>query len=104
MKVGVRLSDLKFGPIRHPVLPDDFIERIKAFKKILSDFDAVSLEQTVDNFKRDTNPESELLIWERIANCTFRTTRLRTLQFGRTFLQFFLVPLWVRKKLRTSSI
>jgi hypothetical protein len=68
MKVGVRLSDLKFGPIRHPVLPDDFIERIKAFKKILSDFDAVSLEQTVDNFKRDTNPESELLIWERIAS------------------------------------
>jgi hypothetical protein len=67
MKERVRFSDLKFGPIQHPVLPDDFIERIKAFKKILSDFDTVSLEQTIDNFKRDTNPESELVIWERIA-------------------------------------
>ena len=68
MKEEVRLSDLKFGPIRHPVLPGDFTERIKAFKKILSDFDTVSLEQTIDNFKRDTHPEEELAIWERIAN------------------------------------
>jgi len=68
MKERVRLSDLKFGPIHHSVLPGDFIERIKAFKKILNDFDTVSLEQTIDNFKRDTNPESELVIWERIAS------------------------------------
>jgi hypothetical protein len=68
MKETIRLSDLKFGPIRHPVLPSDFIERIKAFKKILSNFDTVSLEQTIDNFKRDTDPESELVIWERIAS------------------------------------
>ena len=68
MKERVRLSDLKFGPIRHPVLPGDFIERIKAFKKILSDFDTVSLEQTIDNFKRDADPQSELVIWERIAS------------------------------------
>lgn len=68
MKEEVRLSDLKFGPIRHAVLPGDIIERIKAFKKILSDFDTVSLEQTIDNFKRDADPESELVIWERIAS------------------------------------
>ena len=30
--------------------------------------DGVSLEHTLDNFKRDANPESELLIWERIAS------------------------------------
>ena len=68
MKKQVELSDLHPGPIRHPVLPDDFIERIKAFKGILGDVDAVSLEQTIDNFKRDTYPENELIIWERIAS------------------------------------
>jgi hypothetical protein len=72
MEKQVRLSEIKFGPIRHPVLSDAFIERIKAFKKVLSEFDTVSPEQTIDNFKRDTNPESELIIWERIAN-TFET-------------------------------
>jgi hypothetical protein len=68
MKEEVRLSDLKFGPIRNPVLPGEFIERIKAFKKILSEFDSVPLDETIDNFKRDTDPESELVIWERIAS------------------------------------
>ena len=68
MKEQLRLSDIQFGPIRHPVLPGDFIERIKAFKKILGDVDSVPIEQTIDNFKRDADPESELVIWERIAS------------------------------------
>jgi hypothetical protein len=68
MKKPIELSHLRPGPIRHPVLPDDFIERIKAFKKILGDADNASLEQTIDNFKRDTHPENELAIWERIAS------------------------------------
>jgi len=68
MKEQPRFSDIQFGPIRHPVLPRDFIKRIKAFKKILSDIDSVSIEQTIDDFKRDADPESELVIWERIAS------------------------------------
>jgi Sec-independent protein translocase protein TatA len=68
MKEQPRFSDIQFGPIRHPVLPRDFIKRIKAFKKILSDIDSVPIEQTIDNFKRDADPESELVIWERIAS------------------------------------
>ena len=68
MEKQVELSHLRPGPIRHPVLPDDFIERIKAFKETLGDVDGVSLEQTIDNFKRDTHPENELVIWERIAS------------------------------------
>jgi Sec-independent protein translocase protein TatA len=68
MKEQVRLSDIQFGPIRHPVLPSDLIKRIKAFKKMLGDIDSVPIEQTIDNFKRDADPESELVIWERIAS------------------------------------
>jgi hypothetical protein len=68
MKTPLRPSELRKGPIRHPVLPDSFVDRIMAFKAILSDVDPTSLETAIDNFKRDTQPEQELAIWERIAN------------------------------------
>ena len=68
MKQQIPPADLVAGPIRHPVLPDGFVDRIKAFKAILGDVDPTSLETAIDNFKRDTHPEDELMIWERIAN------------------------------------
>jgi hypothetical protein len=64
----IPLSDIQPGPIRHPVLPDGFIERIRAFKAILGDVDGASIDQTIDNFRRDVRPESELVIWERITS------------------------------------
>jgi hypothetical protein len=68
MKKNVAPTHLHDGPIRHPVLPDGFIERIRVFKSILGDVDGVSVEKTIDAFKRDADPEKELLIWERIAS------------------------------------
>jgi hypothetical protein len=68
MKTQLQPLDLHKGPIRHPVLPDSFLGRIKAFKAVLSDVDPTSLETAIDNFKRDTHPEEELAICERIAN------------------------------------
>lgn len=66
-KKSLHPSDLEIGPIRHPVLPPDFIARVKAFKTKLGDVDKFSLEQSIDNFKRDADPEGELAIWERLA-------------------------------------
>ena len=60
------------GPIRLPVLLDGMVKRIVIFKETLGDVDTVSLEKTIDAFKRDINPETELAIWERIAS-TFKT-------------------------------
>jgi hypothetical protein len=68
MKKQVSLANLREGPIRHPTLPAEFIERIRAFKEILGDADPVSLAKTIDSFKRDANPDRELAIWERIAS------------------------------------
>jgi hypothetical protein len=68
MKIPLQPSELHKGPIRRPVLPDSFVDRIKAFKAILSDVDPTPLETAIDNFKRDTHPEEEIAIWERIAN------------------------------------
>jgi hypothetical protein len=68
MKKSVPLSHLHAGPIQHRVLPDGFIDRVKAYKARLGDVDSMSLEKAIDNFKRDAYPEHELQIWERIAN------------------------------------
>ena len=68
MKEPLQPSQLYKGPIRHPVLSDGFVDRVKRFKRTLADIDSTSLEETMDNFKRDTHPEEELAIWERIAS------------------------------------
>ena|ERR1700686_3919205 len=47
----IPLDDIQLGPIRHPVLPDSVVERIRAFKATLGAADGASLGQTIDNFK-----------------------------------------------------
>lgn len=56
------------GPIRTPLLPEGFIERVRKFKKILEEVETTTLEHTVLNFQRDNDPEKELRIWEHIAD------------------------------------
>jgi hypothetical protein len=66
-KINLPEVNLRPGPIRHPELPAELIERIAVFKKILADVDTTTLEMTVDNFKRDQHPENEVEVWECIA-------------------------------------
>jgi hypothetical protein len=64
----VELVNVEKGPIRHPVLSDDLLQRIDAFREILADVDNTTLEESLDDFKRDAHPEQEIAVWERIAN------------------------------------
>jgi hypothetical protein len=64
---NISLSDLRPGPIRHATLPPDLIARIKAYKQLLGSTDPESVDQAIDNFKRDLNPDKEVALWERIA-------------------------------------
>lgn len=43
------------------------VERIRAFKAIVGENDPTSLEEAIDNFSRDRNPDAEIAIWEHIA-------------------------------------
>jgi hypothetical protein len=63
----IELTDLENGPILHPVLSDDLLQRIKAFKQILVDVDNTTLDEVIGDFKRDVHPEQEIAVWERIA-------------------------------------
>ena len=62
------MSELKQGLIKHPILPAELIKRIKLFKSILAEVEPSSLEETIDGFQRDTAPEKEIRIWQRIAD------------------------------------
>lgn len=65
----IKISDIKGdGIIKHSALSEELIERIKAFKQVLVDVEKIPLEQTIDNFLQDTNPEREIRIWEKIAS------------------------------------
>ena len=65
----VRLDQLKPGPIRHPALSPLLIARIKSVRSTLDEVFFQSLEQWLDGFQRDADPESEIAWWERLARC-----------------------------------
>jgi hypothetical protein len=64
--VSTSSIDMEQQP-RHNKLPKTLLNRIIIIQKILHDVYPVSLEDTILNFKRDTNPDRELIIWEAIA-------------------------------------
>jgi hypothetical protein len=41
--------------------------RIESLQKVFFEVDGQTLDQWVDNFKRDVNPDRELAVWERMA-------------------------------------
>ena len=60
----INISDIKQGDIKHAMLPDELVERIKKFKELLGDVDKATLDETIDNFKRDMHPEKEIRIFK----------------------------------------
>jgi len=68
MHEKIKLSEITAGEVKHAALPDQFVERVKAYKAKLSEVEPSTIAATVDSFQRDTNPERELKIWERIAD------------------------------------
>ncbi|HEY4416828.1 MAG TPA: hypothetical protein VGO57_14145 [Verrucomicrobiae bacterium] len=55
--------------------------RIERLQKIFGDVDPSSLNQWVDDFKRDANPESEIHIWETMAYAYQTFTATNNLAF-----------------------
>ena len=64
----LKLSELRPEIANRRILPDGFIQRVINYKEKLKEVEGSSLEQTIDNFQRDLNPELELCIWEQIAD------------------------------------
>ena len=60
-------STIQPGPIRRDTLNDEQMARIRALQTVFVEVDGQTVEQWVDNFKRDADPDKELRVWERMA-------------------------------------
>lgn len=61
-------SDLHLHEIVHESLTPKQIEKITKIHSIFAEVDENSLEQTINDFKRDINPDNEIEIWMQMAN------------------------------------
>jgi hypothetical protein len=65
-------GELRLGPIRHQTLPPALLQEIRRLWHSIgkaSQGDG-SLEQWEVGFMRDTNPDQEILVWQRIERAT----------------------------------
>lgn len=62
----VKTNDIQVGPIRHESLSPALIERIKKVHGELYEVEGIPLDKSIENFKRDMNPEPNLVIWEQM--------------------------------------
>ena len=59
-------NDLRAGPIRNEVLPADLLKQIGAVYEVIGPYLGTTLEQFEISFMRDSNPESEAIVWSII--------------------------------------
>lgn len=62
----VRVNEIFESPIRHDSLSTSLINRIKIIHQIVGKFYESTLDETINDFKRDIQPEREIEIWELI--------------------------------------
>lgn len=56
------------SPIRHPELTAALIDRIRKLEETFAEVYPATLDEWLDGFKRDENPEREIAIWEQMAS------------------------------------
>jgi len=76
-------STIQPGPIRRESLPDDMVERIKIVQAAFADVDPSPIENWIEDFKRDMNPDRELAIWEAMAGAYTAYNAERTLTLAK---------------------
>ena len=64
--IEVDADKIKTGPIRQQSLPEPLLQRVKAIHASIKHIYGGVLEQFEIDFMRDSNPEKEVAVWERI--------------------------------------
>nr|WP_315495432.1 hypothetical protein [uncultured Rhodoferax sp.] len=59
-------KDVQLSPYKYKELPPALLKRIKATTDTFEKIDGMSYEQAVDLYKRDLDPESNLVLWEEM--------------------------------------
>src|SRR5687768_9289473 len=61
-------NQIQQNNIVHDSLSSDQIEKIEIIQSTFFEVDSISLEESIDNFKRDLNPDEEIAIWLDMAD------------------------------------
>ncbi|RKS02858.1 hypothetical protein [Flavobacterium sp. 102] len=61
-------KNIKLNEVIHDSLSKEQIHKIEKIQSTFAEVYPVSLEETITNFKRDQNPDSEIEIWLEMAN------------------------------------
>jgi hypothetical protein len=60
-------NDIDMGGLIHESLPESLLKRIKYLSDTFEIVDGISYEESVDLYKRDLNPEANIVIYEEMA-------------------------------------
>lgn len=73
-------NNIQYNSYMHKELPASLLPRIKATTDVFEIVDGISYEKAIDLYKRDLNPESNIVIWEEMAKAykAFCKTRCKT--------------------------
>ena len=58
---------IQLSPYRHAELPPALLARIRATTDVFAKIDGITYEKAVDLYRRDVNPEENLVLWEEMA-------------------------------------
>ena len=61
-------KNIQLSNVVHDSLSKEQIHKIEKIQSTFAEVYPVSLEETITNFKRDENPDSEIAIWLEMAN------------------------------------
>ena len=75
----IPISQLTRSPLRHEPLSLSLTDRINHLRLTLEEAYPQSMETWLDGFRRDANPESEVLWWERLTRCYLGYTEAKHL-------------------------
>ncbi|MGV8130930.1 MAG: hypothetical protein ACP5N7_02395 [Candidatus Pacearchaeota archaeon] len=101
---NISLDDIQTGIIKHESLPEDLVVRIHNFKQKLGDVEPSSVEETIENFKEDTNPEKEILMWEAMAEVYEIITKNKDYPYNKRREIFKMLLIASSKEISNSDI
>ena len=86
-------NDLQIGSYRHDELSSDLLRRIRTTTDIFEKIDGISYEQAVDLYRRDVDPEGNVVLWEEMSRAylLFCKSRCETLDEQKDVYNLLLV-------------
>lgn len=81
IKEKIPTDSISIMPIIHEKLSLNLLVQIKVIQELFYDMLPLSFEDTVNDFKRDMNPEREVLVWQRIAATYLMFIKNKVLEF-----------------------